>query len=173
MNLRVGRLRIVDLLLFASGALQLHLLFTPGVFKFCGGALAGQSPTLSTSIWASGSALRWVLAVSGALALSVLPLSLIRSSAASALAVSVFLIPLSLFNCLAVLLLLVATPTQAGWGECADYSSVLYLVGVNAIALFVLAIASLRNEGRGLSPDSSPEATTLTLGDAQPNSQSE
>jgi hypothetical protein len=169
MNFRIGRLRVVDLLLFASGALQLHLLFSPGMFKFSGGALAilRMPLALSTSIWTSGTALRWVLAGSGVLALLVLPLSLLRRSAASSLAVSVFLIPLSLVNCLAVLSLFVDPPTQAGWGESADYSSVLYLVGVNAIALSLLAVASLRSEGRGFNPDASPEATTLKLDDMQ------
>ena len=163
MNLRIGRLRIVDLLLFVSGALQLHLLFSPSA-RMEGG---GEVTFYHQSVWAAGSPFRFVVLVSGVMAIAVLPLSILRRSPASALSIAVGLVPIGFLNVISIAGLAFVVPNHYDWSPSEHYELPFYLLAVNGVALFGLAIASLRSEGRGLNPDPSPEATTLKLDDMQ------
>ena len=161
MSFRLGRLRVVDIALFASGALQLHLLFSPAMFKVCG--VPTEPTVLGTSLMSSGSFVRWLVLVTGVMALLVAPFGLIRRSPASALWLAVVLTPLAIINFVSVLSLTAFTPDEAGWGGCAQRSPGFYVMVVNAFLLFVLALLSIRSENRGLDPDGTPAPSQLSL----------
>ncbi len=169
MNIRIGRLRIVDLLLFASGALQLHLLFNPSVRIVEGGEISFHT----VSVWHNGTPLVWPVLISGSLAILVLPFSLLRRSPASSLSTAVFLVPVGLLNVFAILALAFFVPSHFEWSDDQYYQWPFFLMMFNAVLLVALDFLVLREESRGIKPDPSPEATTLSLNDAQPNSQSE
>ncbi len=161
MSFRLGRLRVVDVALFASGALQLHLLFSPGMFKVCG---VPAAPTVfATSLMTSGSFVRWLVLVTGLMALLVVPFGLIRRSPASALWLAVVLTPLGVINLVGVLSLTAFTPDEAGWGGCAERGGAFYVMLVNALVLLLLALLSIRSENRGLDPDDTPAPVQLSL----------
>lgn len=161
MSFRIGRLRAVDCVLFVSGALQLHLLFSPGMFKGCGAIPINLVP--ATSLMASGSITRWMVLVTGVMALLVVPFGLIRRSPASALWLAVVLTPLGIINFVSVLSLTAFTPDEAGWGGCAQRSTGFYVLLINAFLLVVFALLSIRSENRGLDPDDTPAAIQLSL----------
>lgn len=169
MSLRLGRLRIIDLLLFASGAFQLHFLFAPSALMEGG----GEVTFYHQSVWAAGSPFRFVVLASGLMAIAVLPLSIVRRSPASALSITVGLVPIGFLNVIAIAGLAFLVPNHYDWSPSERYELPFYLLAGNGVVLFGLAIASLRSESRGVNPDRSPDATTLNLGDAQPNSQSQ
>ena len=164
MSFRLGRLRIVDLLLFASGALQLHLLFAPSAL------MVGGDSQFHESVWGAGSPFRFVVLITGVLAVLVVFFGVIRRSAASALSLTVGLVPVGILNLISIAGLAWFVPDYYGWGPAEHYEFPFYLLAINGIALFGLTIASLRSESRGIRPDPSPEATTLTLNDPQLNS---
>jgi len=161
MTFRIGRIRSVDIALFASGALQLHLLFSPGMFKGCGSGPLSLSS--ATSLMASGSFTRWIVLVSGVMAVLVIPFELIRRSPASALWLTVVLTPLGLVNLVSLLALFSFAPAGSDWGGCAQRHGSFYVLVANGFVLIALAVASIRSETRGLSPDESSVPTALSL----------
>ena len=174
MTFRLGRLRIVDLLLFASGALQLHLLFDQAMFTF-----DTESGTVNQSLWAGGwwyvgAPTRWLVLITGVLALLVLPLGLIRRSAASALATTVGLVPLAVLSLFFLTLVALFPEWTIGWARQAGtpLNSSFFVLFADGALLLLLAVLSLRSEGRGFSPDAGRASRRVELSGPQTDSQS-